>query len=68
MRILPDCSICGEPDLRLIHNVTWTALRCINCGWSYTFMPAPPEDELFAAIAQAVQGAKARGEFPNDVH
>lgn len=56
MRVLPDCPACGEPDLRLIRDAKWIAVRCLECNWSYTWLVPPPEDELDAAIV-AVVGA-----------
>lgn len=58
MRKLPDCPKCEVEPLALRGYGAWASLFCLECGWIYRFIPPPTEDELDAAIADAVAKAK----------
>lgn len=55
MRKLPDCPRCGEDELWILRHADYVDLKCYWCGEVATIHPRPAEEELDAAIANAVQ-------------
>lgn len=54
----PRCGDLAREILYIVREKRFTKAGCWECGWSCTFMPPPPEQELGALIEQAVSEAK----------
>lgn len=66
MRNMPYCPLCEDEVLTLVRDAKWVVCRCQECGWRYTFAPAPAEKDLAVAIATIV--AKARTQHDPGCH
>lgn len=58
MRKPIECPHCEDDLLVLICDETWTACRCRNCGWHYTWMPPPADDALDDAIQAVISASR----------